>query len=61
MDKFIRIFKSFEEQELFHLERMSRTTVEERFQKLYLMRKMRIRFHPEKNSIRKIVIKKWTS
>lgn len=44
MEKFIRIFKFFEEQELFHLERMSRTTVEERFKKLFLMHKMHFRF-----------------
>ena len=61
MGKFIRVFKSFAEQELFHLERMAGTTVEERFSKLFLMRKMNTCFHPAKESARKLIIKKWTS
>ena len=61
MGKFIRVFKSFAEQELFHLERMAGTTVEERFRKLFLMQKMTARFHPKEKSNRRIIIKKWTS
>ena len=60
MSKSIRIFKSFEEQEAYHLELMRNSTVEERFRKLYLMQKMTRSFHPAKDSKRKIIIKKWT-
>ncbi len=60
MSKSIRIFKSFEDQEAYHLELMMNSTVEERFRKLYLMQKMTRSFHHEKDSKRKIIIKKWT-
>ncbi len=59
MGKSIRIFKSFEEQEMYHLELMRNSTVEERFRKLYMMQKMSKVFHPSKDSKRKIIIRKW--
>jgi len=59
MEKKIHIFKSFEEQEAWHLEEMRKSTVEERFRQLYLMQQMTKRLHPTKDLERKIVIKKW--
>lgn len=60
MSKSIRIFKSFEEQEAYHLELMRKSTIEDRFRKLYLMQKMTRLFHPKEKSERKIIIRKWT-
>jgi hypothetical protein len=59
MKKEIHLFKSFEEQEAWHLEEMRKSTVQERFRRLYLMQQMTKRLHPHKDSERKIVIKKW--
>jgi hypothetical protein len=39
MSKSIRIFKSFEEKEAYHLELMRNFTVEEQFRELYLMQR----------------------
>lgn len=60
MNKSIRVFKSLEEQEAYHLELMRKSTIEERFRKLYLMQKMTRLLHPEKKSERKIIVRKWT-
>ncbi|MEP6947763.1 MAG: hypothetical protein ABI863_00750 [Ginsengibacter sp.] len=57
MSKSIRIFKSFEEQEMFYLELMRNSTIEERFRKLYMMQKMTKTLHPPKDSKRKIIIR----
>lgn len=59
MERKIHIFKSFEEQEAWHLEEMRKSTVQERFRQLFLMQQMTKRLHPAKDLERKIVIKKW--
>jgi len=59
MEKKIHIFKSFEEQEAWHLEEMRKSTVQERFRRLYLMQQMTKHLHPPNDLERKIVIKKW--
>lgn len=58
MEKRIPIFKSFEEQNEWHLDQMRKTTVEERFRQLYIMQQMTKLLHPPKKSEKKIVIKK---
>ena len=57
MEKKIHIFKSFEEQEAYHLEKMRKSTIKERFRQLYLMQQMTKLLHPSKDSERKIIIK----
>ena len=59
MSKSIHIFKSFEDQEMFQLELMRNSTVEDRFRKLYMMQQMTKILHPPKNLQRKIIIRKW--
>ena len=61
MQKSIRIFKSFEEQEQYHKELMLNSTVTERLQKLYQMQQITKLFHPVTDHSRKIIIRKWTS
>jgi hypothetical protein len=61
MNKYVRIFKSLEEQEQFHKDLMLQTTVMERFRKLYQMQQMTKLFRAPINNIRKIQIRKWTS
>ena len=56
MGKSIRIFKSFEEQEQYSLEQMSKTTPLERFKNLHRMQMLSGRFHPVTDKSRKIVI-----
>jgi hypothetical protein len=56
MAKTIRIFKSFEEQEQYNLEQMSKTTPLERFKNLYRMQKISKRLNPVTDTSRKIVI-----
>jgi hypothetical protein len=56
MAKTIRIFKSFEEQEQYSLEQMSKTTPLERFRNLYRMQKLSKLFNPVADKSRKIVI-----
>jgi hypothetical protein len=46
MERKIKIFKSFEEQEQYKLEEMRNTTPLERFQMLYAMQQMTRKFHP---------------
>jgi len=56
VERKIRIFKSFEEQETFHLEQMRNTTPFERFRRLYSMQQLNRRFHPATDTARKIII-----
>ena len=60
MDKQVRIFKSFEEQEKFHKKVMSQTTVAERFKNLFQMQLINKMLHPVTDKSRKIQIRKWT-
>ncbi|HRH61360.1 MAG TPA: hypothetical protein PL045_12355 [Chitinophagaceae bacterium] len=57
MPKEIRIFKTFEEQEAYHLEQMRNSTVQERFAALLEMQRLTNAFHkaPADNK-RKIII-----
>ena len=57
MGKTIHIFKSFEEQEMYHKELMAKSTPAERFRKLYQMQQMSKKFHPVTDKSRKIIIK----
>jgi hypothetical protein len=57
MGKSIKIFKSFEEQEMYSLEMMAKTTPEERFRKLYRMQQLTKMFHPVTDKSRKIIIR----
>ncbi len=59
MGKSIRVFKSFEEQEQYHLEQMASSTVQERFRRLYLMQQWTLRMHPVTDNKKKIIIRKW--
>lgn len=56
MAKYIKLFKSFEEQEKHHLEEMAYSTPKERFRRLYLMQQITNRLHHSQPSRRKIVI-----
>ncbi len=56
MEKKIVIFKSFEEQEEYNLDEMRKTTVMERFIRLYSMQQLFTRFHPITDHSRKIII-----
>ena len=57
MERKIRIFKSFEEQEAFELKEMQTTTPLERFQRLYKMQQLSRLFHPVADMSRKIIIR----
>ena len=57
MEKFIRIFKSHEEQEQYYKQFMLRSSVIERFRKLYLMQQMTRLLHPIDDHSRKIQIR----
>jgi hypothetical protein len=56
MKREIKIFKSFEEQEKFHIEQMLHTTHLQRFLNLYRMQQLTKLFHPVKDKSRKILI-----
>ena len=58
MEKRIRIFKSFEEQEQFSIDEMSKTTPMQRFQNLNRMQQLTLLLHPPSNRARKIIIQK---
>ena len=58
MEKRIKIFKSFEEQDAFHAEKMCSSTVMERFQHLFRMQQLTSLFHPVISKERKITIRK---
>lgn len=63
MDKSIRIFKSFEEQEMFYLEYFFQMTPSERLQELARVQKKNNK-DPDQKVVKKITIKKhfflWT-
>lgn len=58
MERQIKIFKSFEEQEQYKLEQMRNTTVQERFQILFAMQQMTKKLHPSTDIKRRIIISK---
>jgi len=58
MDKKLRIFKSFEEQEQYHKELMGQSTIAKRFRKLFQMQQMNRMLHPVTDKSRKIQIRK---
>ena len=60
MDKQVRIFKSFEDQEQYHKNLMGQTTVVERFKNLFQMQQINKMLHPVTDKSRKIQIRKWT-
>jgi hypothetical protein len=61
MNKSVRIFRSFEEQELYHRKIMLQSTVMERFKRLYQMQQITKLLHPVADNSRKIQIRKWIS
>ncbi|MEP7109377.1 MAG: hypothetical protein ABI760_15395 [Ferruginibacter sp.] len=58
MEKRIKIFKSFEEQEQFYDEEMRKTTPLQRFQNLFRMQQLTDLFHPPTKKARRIIIQK---
>ncbi len=58
MERSIKIFKSFEEQEQFHTDKMLCSTPMQRFQNLFRMQQITNLFHPAKSKERKITIQK---
>jgi hypothetical protein len=58
MEKKIKIFKSFEEQEKHHLQLLLESTVADRFRSLYKMQQWTKLFHPATDNTRKIIIHK---
>jgi hypothetical protein len=58
MGREIKIFKSFQEQDEYHIERMRNSSVFERFRTLFQMQKTTKLFHPLTDKIRKIIIQK---
>lgn len=58
MDKTIKIFKSFKEQEAYHLQLMIGSSIINRFRSLYKMQQWTKTFHPSFETFRKIIIHK---
>ncbi len=58
MEREIKIFRSFEEQEEYSLEQMRKTTPAERFKNLLKMQALTKRFHPVVVKSREIIIHK---
>jgi hypothetical protein len=58
MAKSIKIFKSFEDQEMYQLEEMRNTTPLERFKRLFHMQQLTKLFHPTTNTSRRIIIQR---
>jgi PleD family two-component response regulator len=58
MEKRIKVFKTFEEQEEFAFKKMQDTTPMKRFEKLYRMQKITNLFKKDINTTRRIIIKK---
>jgi len=56
MERSIKIFKSFEEQEEYYLEKMLKITALERFKNLFEMQRLTLLFHPPVNEVRRIII-----
>ncbi|HYM93619.1 MAG TPA: hypothetical protein VET23_05725 [Chitinophagaceae bacterium] len=57
MNKSVRIFKSFEEQEQYYKKQMLQSSIAERFRKLYQMQQMTRLLHPITDNSRKIQIR----
>ena len=57
MEREIKIFKSFAEQEAYQVEKNSNTTAYQRFANLMYMQNFFRRFLPEKTKEKKIIIK----
>lgn len=57
MERKIRVFKNFEEQEAFHRQQMKKTSTKERFRRLYQMQQITRLFHPAFDQTRKIIIR----
>jgi hypothetical protein len=53
----MKIFRSLEEQEAYHLEQMKNTTIKERFRRLYVMQQITRLFHPVSDHTRKIIVR----
>jgi len=58
MEKRIKIFKSFEEQEQFYHEQMLKSTALQRFENLFRMQQLSQLLHPSTNKTRRIIIQK---
>lgn len=58
MQREIKIFKTFEEQEKYKLAAMRNTSIMERFHILYQMQQMTRKLHPEVSGKRRIIISK---
>ncbi len=58
MERSIKIFKSFEEQEMYHLQMMASSTIHSRFISLLKMQQWSKLFHPLDKGSRKIIIHK---
>lgn len=56
MEKKIRVFKSFEDQEQYHLDEMRKTTPLERLRRLYKLQKISRLLHPGTDPSGKIFI-----
>ena len=57
MERKIKIFKSFEEQEAYNLDQMRNSTPMERFRRLYMMQQISRRLHPVIDTTRQIIIR----
>jgi hypothetical protein len=57
MKREIKIFKSFEEQDLYQKHQMINTSPWQRFRNLYQMQKLTQLFHPLSDKSRKIIIR----
>ena len=55
MERKIKIFKTFEEQEAYHLQQQKETTPLERFKNLFYMQQLSAKLNPPKDTQRKIV------
>lgn len=58
MERSIKIFKSFEEQEQYYAHKMQESTPLQRFKNLYRMQLLHQLLHPPINKARKITIQK---
>ena len=58
MEKRIQIFKSFDEQDEYYVNKMLNSTPMERFMNLFRMQKINSLLHPPTNNTRRIIIQK---
>lgn len=58
MEKRVKIFKSFEEQEQYYFDLMIKTTPSQRFQHLFRMQQLTNLFHASTKKARRIIIQK---